>query len=159
MNFLAFCQLFGVMSRSRLQERLKLLYILHAKKLTNQVGAPDEVTREDKMKKQDIGRKTTKLLPFQQKKLCYYLKLVTLAVHIHVWLLTMVTLHLRATTLYCSLSSVSLAISKPEEGPEHTEEDVEETQKSYCDTELVEDEVNTSSEELNPAGMEGRDKW
>ena len=64
MNFLAFCQLFGVMSRSRLQERLKLLYILHVKKLTNQVGAPDEVTREDKIKKQDIGRKTTKL---QQK--------------------------------------------------------------------------------------------
>ena len=60
---------------------------------------------------------------------------------------------------YCSLSSVSLAISKPEEGPERTEEDVEETQKSHCDTELVEDEVNTSSEELNPAGMEGRDKW
>ena len=67
MNFLAFCQLFGVMSRSRLQERLKLLYILHAKKLTNQVGAPDEVTREDKMKKQDIGRKTTKHPPFQQQ--------------------------------------------------------------------------------------------
>ena len=60
---------------------------------------------------------------------------------------------------YTILSSVSLAISKPEEGPERTEEDVEETQKSHCDTELVEDEVNTSSEELNPAEMEGRNKW
>ena len=60
---------------------------------------------------------------------------------------------------YCSLFSVSLAISKPEEGPEHTEEDAEETQKSHRDKELVEDEVNTSSEELNPAEMEGSDKW
>lgn len=34
MNFNSFCQLFGIMSRSTLQERLKLLFILHLKELT-----------------------------------------------------------------------------------------------------------------------------
>lgn len=53
MNFLAFCQLFGVMSRSRLQERLKLLYILHVKELTNQVTASDH---NDKKKEGDHGK-------------------------------------------------------------------------------------------------------
>jgi len=53
MNFLAFCQLFGVMSRSRLQERLKLLYVLHVKELTNQVTASDH---NDKKKEGDRGK-------------------------------------------------------------------------------------------------------
>ena len=34
MNFSSFCQLFGLMSRSRLQERLKLLYTLHLSELS-----------------------------------------------------------------------------------------------------------------------------
>ncbi len=38
MNFYSFCQLFGVMSRATLQERLKLLYILHVKELTNHIA-------------------------------------------------------------------------------------------------------------------------
>ena len=132
MNFLAFCQLFGVMSRSRLQERLKLLYILHVKKLTNRVAAPDQVTREDKMKKQDIEGKTTKVPPFQHKKphFNFYAKL---------------------------LPTVSPATSKPEESCERTE-DAEEPHEPCCDTELAEDKMNTKSEELNPAGMEGREK-
>ena len=53
MNFLAFCQLFGVMSRSRLQERLKLLYVLHVKELTNQVTVSDH---NDKKKEGDHGK-------------------------------------------------------------------------------------------------------
>ena len=73
MNFLAFCQLFGVMSRSRLQDRLKLLYILHVKKLTNPVVAPDQVTKEDKMKEPENEGKTTnlKFLPFNIKSLLF----------------------------------------------------------------------------------------
>jgi hypothetical protein len=35
MNFHNFCQLFGIMSRSTLQERLKLLYILHLNELSD----------------------------------------------------------------------------------------------------------------------------
>lgn len=34
MNFNSFVQLFGIMSKATLQERLKLLFILHIKELT-----------------------------------------------------------------------------------------------------------------------------
>ena len=34
MNFRSFAQLFGIMSRTTLQERLKLLYTLHVEELT-----------------------------------------------------------------------------------------------------------------------------
>ena len=53
------------------------------KKLTNPVAAPDQVTKEDKMKEHGIKGKTTKAPPFQHKKapFHFYIKLVTLAVH------------------------------------------------------------------------------
>ena len=35
MNFRSFTQLFGIMSRTTLQERLKLLYTLHVEELTH----------------------------------------------------------------------------------------------------------------------------
>ncbi len=35
MNFHSFCQILGIMSRSTLQERLKLLYILHLDDLSS----------------------------------------------------------------------------------------------------------------------------
>ena len=52
---------------------------------------------------------------------------------------------------------MSPATSKPEEDCERTE-DVEETREPYCDTELAEDKMNTKSEELNSAGLEGIEK-
>ena len=52
---------------------------------------------------------------------------------------------------------MSLATSKPEEDCERTE-DAEETHEPYCDKELAEDKMNTKSEELNSAGLEGIEK-
>ena len=52
---------------------------------------------------------------------------------------------------------MSPATSKPEEDCERTE-DVEETHEPYCDTELAEDKMNTKSEELNSAELEGIEK-
>ena len=42
MNFNNFCQLLGVMSKATLQERLKLLYVLHLREMTNQIVEVDE---------------------------------------------------------------------------------------------------------------------
>ena len=67
--------------------------------------------------------------------------------------MTTLQTHLKATTLRLT---VSPATSKPKEDCEH--EHAEETHEPYCDTELVEDKMNTKSEELNSAGMEGREK-